>query len=83
MDNKLYRVNIRVSKKIKSYFESKSKDTGVSQSSLMAMAIDEYIDQKIMIEQAEKQVIHAENQKVLADKMNEIINKIEEIKKCK
>ena len=54
MDNKIYRVNIRVSKKIKSYFESKSEDTGVSQSSLMAMALDEYIDQKVMLEFTKK-----------------------------
>lgn len=50
MDKKIYRVNVRVSEKIKSYFEQKSKDTGVSQSSLMALALDEYIDQKIMLE---------------------------------
>lgn len=50
MEKKIYRVNVRVSEKIKSYFEQKSKDTGVSQSSLMALALDEYIDQKIMLE---------------------------------
>lgn len=54
MDSKIYRVNIRVSEKVKSYFEAKSKDTGVSQSSLMALALDEYIDQKIMLEFTKK-----------------------------
>ena len=51
MENKsnLIRVNIRVSEKIKNYFESKSRETGVAQSALMALALDEYIDQKIMI----------------------------------
>lgn len=44
-----YRVNVRVSQKIKNYFEAKSKETGVAQSSLMALALDEYIDQKIML----------------------------------
>lgn len=48
-EKNIYRVNIRVSKKIKSYFESKSDETGVSQSSLMALALEEYIDQKIML----------------------------------
>lgn len=48
------RVNIRVSQKIKSYFECKSNDTGVSQSALMALALDEYIDQKIMLEFTKK-----------------------------
>ena len=54
MENRIYRVNIRVSEKIKSYFEAKSRDTGVSQSSLMALALDEYIDQKIMLEFTKK-----------------------------
>ena len=54
MENKIYRVNIRVSEKIKNYFECKSRDTGVSQSSLMALALDEYIDQKIMLEFTKK-----------------------------
>ena len=54
MENRIYRVNIRVSEKIKNYFEGKSKDTGVSQSSLMALALDEYIDQKIMLEFTKK-----------------------------
>lgn len=50
----LIRVNIRVSEKIKSYFEDKSNSTGVSQSALMALALDEYIDQKIMLELTKK-----------------------------
>lgn len=44
------RVNIRVSEKVKKYFEEKSNSTAVSQSALMALALDEYIDQKIMLE---------------------------------
>ena len=52
--NNLIRVNIRVSEKIKSYFEAKSRDTGVAQSALMALALDEYIDQKIMLEFTKK-----------------------------
>lgn len=45
----LIRVNIRVSEKIKKYFEEKSDETGVSQSSLMALALEEYMDQKNMV----------------------------------
>ena len=52
--NNTVRVNIRVSEKIKSYFEAKSRDTGVSQSALMSLALDEYIDQKIMIDFTKK-----------------------------
>jgi hypothetical protein len=50
----LIRVNIKVSRKIKTYFEDKSKETGVAQSSLMALALEEYIDQKTMIEFTKK-----------------------------
>lgn len=50
MEDNTIRVNIRVSRKVKSYFEGKSKETGVAQSSLMALALEEYIDQKMMIE---------------------------------
>lgn len=48
-ENTLIRVNIRVSKKIKEYFEKKSAETGVAQSALMALALEDYIDQKQMI----------------------------------
>lgn len=48
------RVNIRVSQKVKSYFESKSNETGVAQSALMALALEEYIDQKVMLEFTKK-----------------------------
>lgn len=54
MEKKTYRVNVRISEKLKSYFENKSKETGVSQSSLMALALEEYIDQKIMLEFTKK-----------------------------
>ena len=54
MDSKVYRVNIRVSEKVKRYFETKSKETTVSQSALMALALDEYIDQKMLIEFTKK-----------------------------
>lgn len=53
------RVNINISDEMKKYFEQKSKETGVSQSALMVMAISEYLDQKkavntfsLMLEQA-------------------------------
>jgi len=49
MENELKRINIRVSSKVKNYFECKSRDTGVAQSALIALALEEYIDQKIML----------------------------------
>jgi len=54
VDSKIFRVNIRVSEKVKRYFEAKSKETTVSQSALMALALDEYIDQKTLIEFTKK-----------------------------
>ena len=43
------RMNIRISKKIRKYFEEKSEDTGVPQANLMALALEEYVDQKEVI----------------------------------
>ena len=48
------RVNVRLSQKVKGYFEGKSAETGVAQSALMALALEEYIDQKIMLEFTKK-----------------------------
>lgn len=46
MENKEVRVNIRISSETKKFFEELSKEVGAPQSSLMAMALKEYIDQK-------------------------------------
>ena len=40
------RVNITISEELKDYFESLSKETGASQSALMAIALKDYIEQK-------------------------------------
>lgn len=40
------RVNITISDDLKRYFEDWSRKTGITQSSLMALAISEYVDQK-------------------------------------
>lgn len=50
MNGELKRINIRVSERVKSYFEAKSRDTGVAQSALIALALEEYLDQKIMLD---------------------------------
>lgn len=41
------RVNIRISQKLKSYFEQRSSETGVAQSALMALALEEYMYQRL------------------------------------
>lgn len=40
------RVNVTISDELKKYFEAWSEKTGIAQSSLMALAISEYVDQK-------------------------------------
>ena len=81
--NKKIRKQEQLNKETVDFIKEEAQKFGLSESSFINICIKDYKDKKIMIEQAEKQVIHAENQKVLADKMNEIINQIEEIKKCK
>lgn len=44
------RKNITLSDELAEYFEKKSKETGISQSALMVMAISEYLDQKKAME---------------------------------
>lgn len=81
--NKKIRKQVQLNKETVDFIKEEAQKYGLSESSFINICIKDYKDKKIMIEQAEKQVIHEENQKVLADKMNEIINQIEEIKKCK
>ena len=49
MENKAIRTNIRISKRVKNYFDMKCEETGVPRSCLMALALEEYIDQKSTI----------------------------------
>ncbi|WP_297439546.1 hypothetical protein [uncultured Clostridium sp.] len=76
MENTTTRVTIRVSQKIKKYFEDKSIETGVAQSSLMALAMEEYIDQKNMI----KFSTNIENYMAEAQKINDSTSAEIEIK---
>lgn len=43
MSGNTVRVNVLISKEIKQFFEEKSQLTGISQSSLMAMALEQHI----------------------------------------
>lgn len=45
------RVNVSISDELKTYFEDLSKETGASQSALMAISIKEYVEQKKMLSQ--------------------------------
>lgn len=50
IDERIDRVNIRISGKIKDWYMNLSKQTGISMSALMAMALSEYRDQKSSLE---------------------------------
>ena len=46
MSNQLRRVNIRITEEVHQFFKEKSISTGVSMSSLMYLALEEYVSQK-------------------------------------
>ena len=46
MENESIKVNIRISREIKKFYEDFSKEVGAPQSALMALALKEYMDQK-------------------------------------
>lgn len=50
MEDRTIRVNIRISQKLKAYFENRSLETGVAQSALMALALEEYVYQKQVVD---------------------------------
>ena len=81
MENKAkreVRVNIRISSETKNFFEELSKEVGAPQSSLMAMALKEYIDQKrtikmlpeLMEQYEEMRKLLKEQEKNAANKKN-------------
>lgn len=66
MEKESIKVNIRISKEIKKFYEDFSKEVGAPQSALMALALREYMDQKSAIRDLP----------ILLDKMNQIENQI-------
>ena len=50
---KLARKNIRMSLKVAGWYEEKSRELGISQNSLMVMALNEYIKQDRVIDMVE------------------------------
>lgn len=49
-NEKTARVNIFMSKDLKQWYKDRSSDTGISMSSMMAIALSEYKDQKETIQ---------------------------------
>lgn len=52
--DKTARVNIFMSKELKQWYKDKSKETGISMSAFMAIALSEYKDQKDTIDLLKK-----------------------------
>ena len=49
MNKNLVRINTRISKKANDWLDNESKDTGISKSSLVMLAIENYIREKEVI----------------------------------
>lgn len=39
----LHRANVRVTSTVKNYFDKKKKETGISKSAMMSIALEEYV----------------------------------------
>lgn len=63
----LIRKNIQMSPEVAAWYENRSKEMGVSQSSLMTIALRDYIDREKAIN--------------LMDNMRELIKDVQELKK--
>lgn len=69
MENESIKVNIRISREVKKFYEDFSKEVGAPQSALMALALKEYMDQKTALRDLP----------VLLNKVSEFENKLNEI----
>lgn len=66
MENESIKVNIRISREVKKFYEDFSKEVGAPQSALMALALKEYMDQKTVLRELP----------LLLNKVNEIESKV-------
>ncbi|MED2151462.1 hypothetical protein P4V48_29880 [Bacillus thuringiensis] len=52
--SEMVRVNTRISKKLNDWLDEYSKESGVPKSTLVHLALENYVNQKIMLEQMPK-----------------------------
>lgn len=52
--SEMVRVNTRISKKLNDWLDEYSKESGVPKSTLIHLALENYVNQKIMLEQMPK-----------------------------
>lgn len=52
--SEMVRVNTRISKKLNDWLDEYSKESGVPKSTLIHLALENYVNQKVMLEQMPK-----------------------------
>lgn len=52
--SEMVRVNTRISKKLNDWLDAYSKESGVPKSTLVHLALENYVNQKVMLEQMPK-----------------------------
>jgi len=73
-ENQLVRLNVRVSKENNDYLEKKSRETGISKSALVQIAVEQYRQQA-------EAVTAMNNMEVLLKQLEKIQDEVEDLKK--
>lgn len=73
-ENQLVRLNVRVSKENNDYLEKKSRETGISKSALVQIAVEQYRQQA-------EAVTAMNNMEVLFEQLGKIQDDVEELKR--
>jgi predicted DNA-binding protein len=69
MTDKLFRLNVRLSQESNSWLDQESTRTGLSKSSIMAFALENYIQQKEVVK-------NMDNMKLIYEKLEDMENKL-------
>lgn len=69
-ENSMVRINTRISKNANEWLDNQSKETGIPKSTLVLLAIENYIQQKEVMEKMADMT-------VLMEKLNAIENKLQ------
>ena len=69
-ENSMVRINTRISKKANEWLDNQSAETGIPKSTLVLLAIENYIQQKEVMEKMSDMT-------VLMEKLNAIENKLQ------
>ncbi|MRA75646.1 hypothetical protein GH890_29735 [Bacillus thuringiensis] len=77
--SEMVRVNTRISKKLNDWLDEYSKESGVPKSTLVHLALENYVNQKVMLEQMPKmqQMLSMMFENVTQQKLNQKGNMFE------